>query len=187
MIDWDEVSAWHDDRELYESLPQWSEVERWRWPLVSHHAVIGQAPYHHEGDAGSGEPVFIHSEARIDALSVVAAGHKRPTLIGKAFIGSQVHVGHDSAVGDGCSIHAGVVIGGFVVIGEGTKVGLGSTIRPHRTIGRDVYIGMGSVVVSDVPDGEVWFGNPARKRGDRCPTCHQILGSALCKRLDGGG
>ena len=45
---------------------------------------------------------------------------------------------------------------------KGATVGAGSTILPGLTIGENAMIGAGSVVTKDVPDGEVWVGNPAR-------------------------
>ena len=33
---------------------------------------------------------------------------------------------------------------------------------PGVSIGNNVVIGAGSVVTKDIPDGEVWAGNPAR-------------------------
>ena len=40
-------------------------------------------------------------------------------------------------------------------------VGANVTILPYVTIGEKAFIGAGSVVVSDVPDGMVAYGNPA--------------------------
>lgn len=51
---------------------------------------------------------------------------------------------------------------GLTKIGDNTFVGAGSIILPGVTIGNDVVIGAGSVVTSDVPDGMVFAGNPAR-------------------------
>lgn len=41
-------------------------------------------------------------------------------------------------------------------------IGANTTILPHIKIGKHAVIGAGSVVTKDVPDGEVWVGNPAR-------------------------
>ena len=47
-------------------------------------------------------------------------------------------------------------------IRKGASIGAGSVIRPGLTIGRNAMIGAGSVITKDVPDGEVWVGNPAK-------------------------
>ena len=52
---------------------------------------------------------------------------------------------------------------GQILVKEGASIGGGSTILPNVTIGKNAVIGAGSVVTKDVPDGETWFGNPARK------------------------
>jgi serine acetyltransferase len=36
-------------------------------------------------------------------------------------------------------------------------------VREHVTVGAGSVVGMGSVVLRDVPAGEVWAGNPARR------------------------
>lgn len=53
-----------------------------------------------------------------------------------------------------------------VTIGDRVFIGAGSIVMPGVTIGSDVIVGAGSVVTKDIPDGEVWVGNPARKLTD---------------------
>lgn len=48
---------------------------------------------------------------------------------------------------------------------EGAFVGAHSIILKGVTIGRHSVIGAGSVVTKDVPEGEIWAGNPAKKVG----------------------
>lgn len=48
-----------------------------------------------------------------------------------------------------------------VVIKEGAFIGAHSIILKGVTIGRHSIVGAGSVVTRDVPDGEIWAGNPA--------------------------
>jgi UDP-2-acetamido-3-amino-2,3-dideoxy-glucuronate N-acetyltransferase len=45
---------------------------------------------------------------------------------------------------------------------RGAKIGANATIRAGVTIGEDAIIGCGSVILHDVPAGEVWAGNPAK-------------------------
>lgn len=49
-----------------------------------------------------------------------------------------------------------------VTIGDNVWIGGGVTILPGVTIGNNVTIGAGAVVTKDVPDNEVWAGNPAK-------------------------
>jgi acetyltransferase-like isoleucine patch superfamily enzyme len=48
------------------------------------------------------------------------------------------------------------------VVGAYASIGGGAVILPGVTIGRHAVIGAGAVVTKDVPDNEVWVGNPAR-------------------------
>jgi acetyltransferase-like isoleucine patch superfamily enzyme len=45
------------------------------------------------------------------------------------------------------------------------SIGANATILCGITIGENAMIGAGSVVTKDVPDGELWYGNPAKKHG----------------------
>ena len=48
---------------------------------------------------------------------------------------------------------------------QGASVGSNSTVMCGVTIGEGAIVGAGSVVTKDVPDGEVWYGNPAESHG----------------------
>ncbi|WP_328468578.1 acetyltransferase [Actinoplanes sp. NBC_00393] len=69
---------------------------------------------------------------------------------------------HDDRVGDYVTIASGVRLGGGAVLAPGAYVGAGALIREGVTVGAGSLIGMGSVVLHDVPPGEVWAGSPAR-------------------------
>lgn len=47
------------------------------------------------------------------------------------------------------------------VIKEGAVIGSNATLFPI-VVGKNSVIGAGAVVTKDVPDGEVWAGNPAK-------------------------
>lgn len=49
-----------------------------------------------------------------------------------------------------------------VTIGNNVWIGGSVTILPGVTIGNNVTIGAGSVVTKDIPDNEIWAGNPAK-------------------------
>jgi len=54
-----------------------------------------------------------------------------------------------------------------VIIEDGVDIGIGSIILPGIKIGEGAIIGAGSVVTKDIPDAEIWYGNPARFHGKR--------------------
>lgn len=48
------------------------------------------------------------------------------------------------------------------IIKKGASIGANATILCGITIGENAMIGAGSVVTKSIPDGEVWYGNPAK-------------------------
>lgn len=70
---------------------------------------------------------------------------------------------HDTRVGDFVALGAGVQVAGGVTIGDGAYIGSGASLREGVRVGKESLVGMGSVVLKDVPDGEVWAGSPARR------------------------
>ena len=47
-------------------------------------------------------------------------------------------------------------------IKEGAFIGTRCLILKGVTIGKGAVVGAGSVVTKDIPDGEIWAGNPAK-------------------------
>lgn len=54
---------------------------------------------------------------------------------------------------------------GNVLIKKNAFIGMGSLIIKPVTIGENAVVGAGSVVTHDIPDNEIWAGNPARRIG----------------------
>jgi UDP-2-acetamido-3-amino-2,3-dideoxy-glucuronate N-acetyltransferase len=108
--------------------------------------------------------VKIGDDVRIGSYVCIDRGNLKDTIIGDGVkIDNLVHVAHNVEIGKNTLVVAGSVICGSVKIGESCFIGANSTIRQHLKIGNNVTIGMGSVVTKDIPDGETWAGNPARK------------------------
>ncbi len=108
-------------------------------------------------------------------------------------IGAYVEIGDDVQIGENCLIEAFVFICPCVriesncfigphvcftndnyppsskndwqntLVKRTASIGAGCVIKPGITIGEGAVIGCGSVVTKDVPEGEVWAGNPADK------------------------
>ena len=52
-------------------------------------------------------------------------------------------------------------------VDDGASLGAGSVVIPGVRVGKEARVGAGSVVAEDVPAGEVWYGDKARRRGER--------------------
>ncbi len=53
-------------------------------------------------------------------------------------------------------------LSGKIEIGEDSFIGMDTIIAKPVKIGKGVIIGAGSVVTKDIPDYEIWAGNPAK-------------------------
>lgn len=71
-------------------------------------------------------------------------------------------VGHDVKVGDYCTLCGNVTVIRNVVIGDRTYIASNVALNAGVHVGNDCYIGMGSIVLKDVPDNHKTFCNPAR-------------------------
>jgi len=83
----------------------------------------------------------------------------------------RIHIGHHVHITEGVTIlthyldtkRAGIQwTFGDVWIGENVFIGAHSIISKSCNIGNNVIIGAGSVVTKDIPDNQIWAGNPAR-------------------------
>jgi UDP-3-O-[3-hydroxymyristoyl] glucosamine N-acyltransferase len=100
-----------------------------------------------------GDRVKIHSNCYIAQFSEIADG---------AFLAPGVTIANDLYPGQASS--AAVMSGPS--IGAGAQIGVNVTILPFVRIGAGCLIGAGAVVVRDIPDGTVAFGNPATVQGE---------------------
>jgi sugar O-acyltransferase (sialic acid O-acetyltransferase NeuD family) len=113
----------------------------------------------------------IHPSAQIAESCVVGPGSvilAHATMTVGVEVGAhvavmpQVVLTHDVVVADYATLASGVLLGGGARIGRGAYLGAGALIREQVAVGAWAQVGMGSVVLRDVPAAEVWVGSPAR-------------------------
>jgi len=98
----------------------------------------------------------------VDALATLQPGVRLGAHV--AVRGGAV-VAHDVVMGDLCFVGANASIAGYARIEEGVHVALNACVREYVCVGRYAVIGLGSVVIRDVPAGAIVAGNPAREVG----------------------
>lgn len=113
---------------------------------------------------------IVHPAASLDPGTEVGAG---AIILAGCVATSDVAIGahcvlmphvtltHDDVLADHVVCAADVALAGRVQVGEGAYLGSGCRIREGCWIGAWATLGMGAVVLHDVPVGQVWVGVPA--------------------------
>lgn len=78
-------------------------------------------------------------------------------------INNLCHIAHNNIIGKNVVITGCVNISGSNIIEDNVWISPNSSIRGWLTISEGATIGTGAVVTKNIPKGETWIGNPARK------------------------
>ncbi len=114
---------------------------------------------------------IIHPIASVSEMAKIGYGNvifQNVTITSNVKIGHHIIilpntvVSHDDSIGDYTCIAGGACISGGVTIGKSCYLGTNCTIKENLKIGDYSMIGMGSVVLNNVPKNSVYVGNPAR-------------------------
>jgi len=86
---------------------------------------------------------------------------------GKIIIGNNVTISGKTIIlsHDGSDVVTGKIHKGVTTIKDGAFIGLNAIVLTGVTIGSNAVVGAGSVVTKDIPNREIWAGNPAKKIG----------------------
>ena len=109
--------------------------------------------------------VIIGNDVEIGANSQIAKGSLSDTIIEDGCkMNGLCFIAHNCHLEENVWITGNTMLCGSVHVKKNTTIFSSVIIRDQRTIGESAVIGMGAVVTKDVPDGEMWIGNPAHKK-----------------------
>jgi UDP-3-O-[3-hydroxymyristoyl] glucosamine N-acyltransferase len=111
--------------------------------------------------------VILEDDVEIGANSTIDRGGLQDTVIGTGTrLDNLVQIGHNVRIGRFCAIAAQCGVAGSAVIGDFVVIGGQAGIASHAIIGSKAQIGAQAGVMSEVQEGTIVVGSPARSRND---------------------
>ena len=108
------------------------------------------------------QSVIVEDGCDIGHNVVIQVGVEKNTRIGRfTLINNLSNIGHDITIGERCSVGLSCSMSGHSELGDGTELSPGVTIINRAKLGREVTVGIGSLVLHDVTDGDTILGRPA--------------------------
>ena len=127
--------------------------------------------FHRLVDSGYIIPNVIDPSSTVSHYAKLAAG----IFIGKKVVinsGVNIHKGviintasvieHDCIIDEFAHIAPGAILCGNIHVGKRAHIGAGCSIRQQIIIGSDTIIGLGSVVLNNIEDNVIAYGNPCK-------------------------
>ncbi len=107
--------------------------------------------------------IVIEDDVQIGANNVVCKGAIDDTVIGSGSrIDNCAFISHNVKIGRNTIVVGEVLMMGSSSTGERAYLSGNAVVRDGVSVGNDAFVGMGSVVTKDVPDGVTVKGNPAK-------------------------
>jgi UDP-3-O-[3-hydroxymyristoyl] glucosamine N-acyltransferase len=158
-----------DGTNLFPNVTLYPRTQIGRRVHIHAGTVIGADGYGYVLDGGSHRKipqtghVIIGDDVEIGANVTVDRGTLGATVIGRGTkIDNLVQIAHNVQTGEHCIIIAQSGIAGSSKLGNYVILAGQAGIGGHLHIGDKVVIGAQSGVMTDIGDGEKWFGSPAQ-------------------------
>lgn len=138
--------------------------------------VVGHQKIYHLGR------VIIGDDVEIGSLCCVDRGTIEDTVVEKgAKIDNQVHLGHNSRVGEGAILCGALALAGNASVGKFAYVGGLTGITNHVHVGDRAKVAAMSLLSKDVPPGATAVGSPQREHGEHF-RLHAMLNRMVKKK-----
>lgn len=139
--------------------------------VVKAGAVLGGAGFGYERDENGNQFRFpqiglliLGDYVEVGSNTCIDRGALADTVIGDyTKINNLCHIAHNNKIGKNVTITGCVNVSGSNIIDDSVWIAPNSSIRGWVHIEEGATVGMGAVVVKNIPAGETWVGNPAKK------------------------
>lgn len=159
-----------DDCSLHGNVYLYDNVRLGARVIIKPGTVIGGEGYGYQKNAEGAWEKFPHvggvtveDDVEIGGNTCIDRGTLGNTLLKKgAKIDNLVHIAHNVVIGERTMVTAQSQIAGSTVVGDDVWISPSCTLV-KSVIGNGSTIGIGSVVIRNIREKEMWFGNPAKK------------------------
>lgn len=149
----------------------YDDVELGEHCVVSSGAVLGDNGFGFEKDADGKRfrfpqigKLIIGNSVEIGANTCIDRGSLADTVIGNnTKISKLCVIAHNNKIGENVEITGSVMLSGSNIIEDDVWLAPNVSVKGWVHIGEGAFVGMGAVVVKDIPAHEIWVGNPAHK------------------------
>lgn len=136
---------------------------------------IREKLYKKAKESGFAIATLAHSSAIISPSAIIGDG---VVVMPNVVVNAKAHIGdgailntacvieHECKIGDFAHISPNVALAGNVTVGSLTHIGIGSSAKQGVVVGKNSIIGAGSVIVADIENDKIAYGNPCKVEKD---------------------